>query len=47
MLLEQLAATFGPLPADVTVTVQGGSESDLKTWGSRFLTAATLADIVR
>lgn len=47
MLLELLEQKFGSLPDWVPGTVKAGSHADLKTWGSRVLTAATLADIFR
>ncbi|MFO0593615.1 MAG: Rpn family recombination-promoting nuclease/putative transposase [Polyangiaceae bacterium] len=45
-LLEQLAARFGALPADVSARVQAADEATLAAWTMRVLTAATLEDVL-
>lgn len=47
MLLELLTQKFGSVAESVTKTVNDGSESDLKTWGSRVLAAESLEDVFR
>lgn len=45
LLLDQLIERFGSLPAAVTQRLAEASLQDLKRWGSRILTAASLDDV--
>ncbi len=45
LLLDLLTERFGSLPAAVTQRVARASLQDLKRWGSRILTAASLDDV--
>jgi len=44
LLLDLLAAKFGPLAAEVRAGVLKASPEELTTWGTRVLTATTLAE---
>lgn len=46
MLLDQLAARFGPVPADVRARVSAANEATLRRWSIRVLTAATMAGVL-
>ena len=39
LLLEQLEARFGKLPAEVVARVEQAGPEDISTWGRRILTA--------
>lgn len=45
LVLELLTARFGKLPVRVVRRVQRGDPSALQRWGTRLLTAATLAEV--
>lgn len=45
LLLDLLTERFGSLPAAVTQRVARASLQDLKRWGTRILTAASLDDV--
>ena len=45
LLLRQLRARFGELPAAVTTRVDAAEEADLERWGERVLAADTLAAV--
>jgi len=44
LLLEQLAAKFGVVPARATARVKAATSAELTTWARRVLTATTLAE---
>ncbi len=44
MLLDQLVAKFGSVPAGVRDRIQQAGEGELGAWATRVLTAATLED---
>ncbi len=44
LLLEQLAAKFGAVPADMRDRIRQASADDLAAWGTRVLTATTLEE---
>jgi len=44
LLLKQLAAKFGPLPAVVAARVKAAAPAKLTAWGVQVLTASTLAE---
>ena len=46
MLLEQLSAKFGPVPAQATARVMGADEATLGRWSLRLLTETTLAAVL-
>jgi predicted transposase YdaD len=46
LLLDQLAAKFGRLPPKVRARVRKASLEELTAWGTRVLTATTLADVL-
>jgi hypothetical protein len=46
MLLEQLAAKFGPVPAAVTARVMDADEATLGRWSLRLLTETSLAAVL-
>lgn len=46
LLLQQLAARFGPVPEAVTQRVRGAGREELDRWAIAVLTAASLADVL-
>jgi len=46
LLLDQLAARFGPVAAEIRARVEKASATDLTAWGRRVLTAVTLEDVL-
>lgn len=46
MLLRQLRARFGELPAGALARIEAAGEADLERWGDRVLHAQTLADVL-
>ncbi len=46
MLLAQLAARFGPVPAEAKARVMAASEAALARWSLRVLTASTLTGVL-
>ncbi|MBP2189363.1 hypothetical protein [Nocardia goodfellowii] len=45
ILLGQLAAKFGPMPADVALSVRSANFDQLALWASRVLTATSLDEV--
>jgi len=46
MLLRQLRARFGELPADVVSRVEGAEVGTIERWGERVLSAKSLAEVL-
>lgn len=46
LLLRQLRARFGELPAHAVARVEAAPEADLERWGERILHAGTLAEVL-
>lgn len=46
LVLEQLAAKFGPQSAEIQERVRSASSSQLHTWGLRILTATSVAEVL-
>jgi hypothetical protein len=46
VLLEQLRARFGPVPAKVSAKVQAADAATLSRWAVRVLTAPSLKDVL-
>jgi len=46
MLLELLAAKFGPVPAEAAARVMAADEATLRRWSLRLLTETTLASVL-
>jgi hypothetical protein len=44
--LNQLATRCGPVPAKVQARVKAAEVAELTAWGTRVLTAATLAEVL-
>lgn len=46
LLLEQLAARFGKVPAAMRARIEEADEKVISTWAMRVLTAKTLAEVL-
>jgi len=46
LLLRQMRARFGELPAAAVARVEGAEVAQIEQWGERVLTAATLAEVL-
>ena len=46
ILLDQLAARFGRVPANVSARIMAANEATLTRWALRVLTAPTLEDVL-
>jgi hypothetical protein len=46
VLLRQLRARFGEVPAAIVARIEAADMADLERWSERVLTAQTLADVL-